>query len=173
MNSPYHDNILLVGFMGVGKSAVGRHLSKRLGYYYLDTDTLIESTENCSIHDIFKQKDEAYFRRLEKHTALWLEKSVKKSIIATGGGFFQVENLQQIGTIIWLNAPFEFIYDRLSKEEDALQKRPLFQDKSTAKALYQTREEAYAKVSQHHIDVSDKSLSKITDELIEKLNLAL
>ena len=124
------NNIILIGFMGVGKGTVARAMVKevqevqevglkshfRMGekeeagivginshfQYVIDTDDLIESMENRAIKKIFANDGEAYFRNLEKKTALWLEISVENTIISTGGGFYRQENLKNIGTVIYL-----------------------------------------------------------------------
>jgi len=108
----------------------------------LDSDDLIESLENRKIKNIFKTEGEGYFRDLEQKTANWLEKNVKNSIISTGGGFYRVENLKKIGTIIYLQSSFEAILDRILSHPNAqkkLAKRPLLQNINEAKKLYTNR----------------------------------
>ncbi len=75
------NNIILIGFMGVGKGTVARAMVKESSLYAIDTDDLIESMENRAIKKIFAVDGEAYFRNLEKKTALWLESSVDNTII--------------------------------------------------------------------------------------------
>ena len=96
-------NIVLIGFMGVGKGSVAREIIKISDYMAVDTDDLIESMENKKIKKIFKEDGEKYFRKLEKRVAKWLEKSVKDTLISTGGGFYKVDNLKKIGTIVLLD----------------------------------------------------------------------
>ena len=107
------NNIILIGFMGVGKGTVARALVKESSMYAIDTDDLIESMENRRIKKIFEKDGEAFFRNLEKNTALWLEKSVNNTIISTGGGFYKQENIQNIGTIIYLKSSFEGILSKI------------------------------------------------------------
>ena len=124
-------NIVLIGFMGVGKGSVARELIKQTAQFGLDTDDLIESIENRKIKTIFEDNDEQYFRNLEKQTALWLENNVTNTIISTGGGFFQVDNLNKIGTVIYLKSSFDGILNRIKEQpnsEKKLAKRPLLQD---------------------------------------------
>ena len=86
-------NVILIGFMGVGKGSVAREVIKNSEYMAIDTDDLIESMENKKIKDIFSDNGEAYFRRLEKEVSVWLQSSVKNTLISTGGGFYKVKNL--------------------------------------------------------------------------------
>ncbi len=89
-------NIILIGFMGVGKGSVAREVIKISEYLSLDTDDLIESMENRTIKKIFEEEGEAYFRALEKKVAMWLQASVTNTLISTGGGFYRQENLKEI-----------------------------------------------------------------------------
>ena len=119
------NNIILIGFMGVGKGTVARAMVKEVQevginshfQYVIDTDDLIESMENRAIKKIFAVDGEAYFRNLEKKTALWLESSVDNTIISTGGGFYRQENLKNIGTVIYLKSSFDGILKRIKKHQ--------------------------------------------------------
>jgi shikimate kinase len=168
------NNTILIGFMGIGKGSVAREISKKLEIVSVDTDDIIESMENRSIKKIFETDGEAYFRALEANVAKWLEKSVKKTLISTGGGFFKVKNLHKIGKVILLDAPFETIYERIANHPNAekkLKKRPLFQDLDKAKTLYAQRSKEYRKVADIVIDVRDKDLQEIAEEIIKKVKL--
>ena len=78
-------NIVLIGFMGAGKSAVGRRLSRALGRYFVDADAVIEARAGCSIPELFRQRGESEFRRQESEVIRQLAK-LRRSVIATGGG---------------------------------------------------------------------------------------
>lgn len=165
-------NIVLIGFMGVGKGSVAREIVKRTSMMALDTDDIIESVENSSVKEIFATQGEEYFRALERKTARWLKKNVESTVISTGGGFFKVPAIRKIGTIVLLNAPFDVIYERILAHPDAekkLRKRPLFQDIEKARALYNERLEQYLKVANIVIDVSDKDIGTIAKEIIKKV----
>ena len=167
-------NIVLIGFMGVGKGSVAREMVKQLGYIALDTDDIIESMENRSIKKIFAQEGEAYFRDIELRVAKWLQMSVKNTLISTGGGFYKVKNLNKIGTVILLDSPFEKIYERIATHPNAqskLKKRPLMQDLEKAKALYDERDAQYKKVADIIVDVTDKSVEEIVKEIKKKAKL--
>ena len=82
------ENILLVGFMGVGKGRTARALAAETGMFAVDTDDLIESFVKQKIRTLFAQRGELTFRKFEQRTGLWLENQVQGTIISTGGGFF-------------------------------------------------------------------------------------
>ncbi len=161
-------NILLIGFMGVGKGTIARAFAKKYGIYNIDTDDLIESKENRKIKKIFEKEGEAYFRALEQETANWLEKCVKGTLISCGGGFYQVKNLKKIGKVVLLEASFDWIYNRLKNAKNAkakFAKRPLFKDIKKAKELYKKRSKEYKKVADFVINVEKKSEEAVLKEL--------
>jgi shikimate kinase len=165
-------NIVLIGFMGVGKGSVAREVIKHSDYIAIDTDDLIESMENRKIKSIFEEEGEKYFRKLEKHVAKWLEKSVQNTLISTGGGFYKQENLKKIGTIVLLDSPFDAIIKRIKEHPNAakkLKKRPLLSDLKAAKALYEQRRPEYLRVADIVIDVTDKSAKECSKELLKKV----
>lgn len=165
-------NVILIGFMGVGKGSVAREVIKNSEYIAIDTDDLIESMENRKIKDIFADEGEAYFRKLEKDVALWLQSSVKDTLISTGGGFYKVKNLKKIGTVVLLDSPFDEIIKRIKKHPNAarkLKKRPLLNDLKKAKELYNQRRPEYLKLSDIVIDVTKKSAEDCSKELLKKV----
>jgi shikimate kinase len=158
--------------MGVGKGTIARALIKKMKKISLDTDDIIESMENRKIKTIFDEEGETYFRTLEKKLAKWLEKNVTNCIISTGGGFYKVDNLDDIGTVIYLQSSFEGILSRLQSHENAeqkLAKRPLLSDLEKAKKLFDERVIAYAKKADMTITVENKSVDVCVDEIIKKL----
>ena len=154
--------------MGVGKGTTARAFSKKYNVYNIDTDDLIESKEKKEVKKIFAKKGEAYFRDLEQQTADWIEKSVTGTLISCGGGFYKVDNLNKLGTVVLLDASFEWIHNRLKTAKNAeakLAKRPLFSQEKEAKKLYKEREKAYKKCADVVIDVEKLSL----EEQLEKI----
>ena len=167
------NNIILIGFMGVGKGTIARALVKESSMFAIDTDDLIESMENRKIKKIFASDGEPYFRNLEKKTALWLERNVKNTIISTGGGFFKQENIQNIGTIVYLKSSFEGILKRIKKSPNAknkLNKRPLLKNKKDALKLFNDRNSQYEKVANVVVDVENKDIDLIVKEILGIIN---
>lgn len=166
------NNIVLIGFMGVGKGSVAREVIKQSNIIAIDTDDIIESMENRKIKTIFEEDGEEYFRNIEKNVASWLETSVSSTLISTGGGFYKVKNLKKIGHIVLLDSPFEEIYNRIAEHPNAtkkFKKRPLFQDKAKAKALYNQREKEYNKVADIIVDVTHRDVKDIAKEILTKV----
>jgi len=166
------NNIILIGFMGVGKGSVAREVIKYSDYIAIDTDDLIESMSNKKIKNIFQDEGETHFRKLESNIALWLENSVNNTLISTGGGFYKVQNLKKIGTIVFLDSPFDEIIKRIKKHPNAarkLKKRPLLINMKKAKELYKLRRPEYLALADVVIDVTNKSALECSRELLEKV----
>ncbi|MDD5158310.1 shikimate kinase [Sulfurimonas sp.] len=165
-------NIILIGFMGVGKGSVAREVVKLSEYTAVDTDDLIESMENKTVKKIFSQDGEKYFRDLEKKVSLWLESSVKNTLISTGGGFYKQENLKNIGTVVLLNSSFDKIVGRIKNHPNAkskIKKRPLLKDLKKARELYDQRLPQYLSVADIVIDVTEKCALECAKELLQKV----
>lgn len=149
--------------MGVGKGTTARAFTKKYGTYIIDTDDLIESKENKEVKKIFAKHGEAYFREQEQATADWIETCVDNTFISCGGGFYKVNNLKKLGTVVLLDASFEWIHNRLKTAKNAkakLAKRPLFSDEKKAKKLYTEREKAYRKLADVVVDVEKLTLDE-------------
>ena len=165
------NNIILIGFMGVGKGTTARAYSEKYKCFNIDTDDLIESKANDKIKNIFDEHGEKYFRNLEQECADWIEKSVEDSFISCGGGFFNVKNLNKLGTVVLLDASYDWIYNRLATAENAkakLKKRPLFSEPKKAKKLYDERAESYKELANIIINVENKDLKTIIKEIHKK-----
>ena len=165
-------NVILIGFMGVGKGSVARELTKHSDYIAIDTDDIIESMTNKKIKDIFADDGEGYFRKLEKKISLWLQNSVKNTLISTGGGFYKQKNLKKIGVVVLLDSPFDAILKRIKEHPNAekkLKKRPLLNDLKKAKELYKQRRPEYMKLADIVVDVTDKSATECAKEILKKV----
>lgn len=121
----YEENLVLIGYMGAGKTAVGKALAESLGYDFLDTDEYIVELEGMSINDIFTTKGEEYFRDLETKVVMTLSSTLKSTVVSTGGGLpMREENrslLKKLGKVIYLMASADTTYKRVSSNGD----RPL------------------------------------------------
>ena len=141
---PTADLIMLVGFMGAGKSTVGRLLARRLGRCFVETDDMIVAREGRSIPDIFAESGEARFRELEAEVleSLGLKRG---DVIATGGGLpcreGRMARLRLLGTVVWLKGDFGEMYERARRAGP----RPMLAERSRAEveALYREREPHY------------------------------
>lgn len=160
--------------MGVGKGTTARAFAKKYNVYNIDTDDLIESKENKEVKKIFAKKGEAYFRAQEQATADWIELSVDGTFISCGGGFYKVNNLKKLGTVVLLDASFEWIHNRLKtakNSESKLAKRPLFAKEKEAKKLYVEREKAYKKLADVVVDVESLTLDEQLEFIAKKCKL--
>ena len=157
--------------MGVGKGTTARAFTKKYGTYIIDTDDLIESKENKEVKKIFEKKGEVYFREQEQTTANWIESCVRGTLISCGGGFYKVNNLKKLGTVVLLDASFEWIHNRLKSAKNSkekLAKRPLFSDEKKAKALYKERIKEYKKLADVIVDVEKLSLDEAVEFIAKK-----
>ncbi len=138
--------IYVVGFMGSGKSTVGRVLAHRLGWSFFDIDAEIEHAEKTTIVEIFAVRGEPEFRRLEtemiRQHVRWIERG-RPAVVALGGGAFAgADNralLENNGISIWLDCPFNMVERRVGRSPE----RPLARDPERFAALYKSRRETY------------------------------
>ena len=167
------DNIILIGFMGVGKGRTARALADRTGRFTVDTDDLIESMVNMKIRNIFATQGETEFRRLERKAADWLEHHVSGTVVSTGGGFFQVGNLNRLGKVVYLHSEVEDIYHAVCNHPNAkkkIKKRPLLTDLKQADALFRERLPLYRKLADIEISVSGKNSLERAEEIVGYLH---
>lgn len=161
-------NIILTGFMGCGKTTVGRMLAQALKYDFMDTDHLIEKRYGMSVQEIFATKGEKAFRDMESDIARELG-GQEGLIVSTGGGMMlnpeNVAALSANGRVFCLVATPEEIFNRISSDKNA--KRPLLDTPDPLERiveLIKEREKSYRLFIQ--IDTSGKSLQEITQHLI-------
>ena len=162
-------NVVLIGFMGCGKSTIGIKLSYRFRRVVEDTDKLIERRQKRSISDIFAMEGEAYFRDLETQTLKDLTTEKGSKIISVGGGTpVREENrklLKKLGTVVYLRVQPETVCERLKGDTT----RPLLQGdnpQEKVRTLMESRKDAYESCADLIIDVDDKDVVQIVD-LIE------
>jgi shikimate kinase len=154
--------------MAVGKSAVGRHLAKRLGRRFVDLDRLIEKSSGMKVREIFAQKGEAYFRQLEKET---LAKVLRQEgqVVATGGGVVLDDDnlalLRERSLLIGLNASTEAILKRVGNGAT----RPLLKGGDPRERIEELLTARAARYAQAHatIDTDELTLSQVVDKIVE------
>ena len=161
-------NIVLIGFMGSGKSSVGRRIAARTAYRFADTDQLVIQKTGLQIADLFHEKGEPYFRD-EETAALEALRSERGQVIATGGGIVlrpaNIQLLRQLGFVVWLLAGEEAIYARVSRNK----RRPLVQTadpRGTIRELLEQRRPLYESAAQFTIDTSERSHDEIAEAIL-------
>ncbi len=167
-----NSNIVLIGFMGCGKSSIGRRLSKRLAHEFLDSDDLIiASAQGTSISDLFATEGEERFRERESAELRKLLEA-RNIVLATGGGsILREENrslLHRIGKIVWLHADPETLFERASRNR----KRPLLNvenPRSTFNALLESRIPIYKATADIQIDATGLPQEQTVDEIVRVL----
>lgn len=152
--------ILLVGFMGCGKSSVGKAFATQRGWPFFDLDELIVQQEGRPISEIFKVEGEDYFRNIEHQVLKDLLLAENSGIIALGGGAFTFarnrEVVAQRGISIWLDCSMEVITARIGADHS----RPLFKNPEQAAALYQARRSAYQQADLS-LNISTMSINEV------------
>ncbi len=170
-----HRAVFLVGFMGAGKTSVGRELAARLGWRFVDLDDRVEEREKKSVAEIFRDSGETAFRKAETLAlrALLEELDHERPTVAAlgGGAFVQDENawlLAEAGDpMVFLDAPYEVLHQRCSPQGSA---RPLFLDEARFRELYETRRPHYLR-AQLRVDTTHHSVAQVATEIIERLKL--
>lgn len=165
-------NVILIGFMGCGKTTVGLKLSYRLRRTVIDTDKEIEREEKRTISDIFTAEGEAYFRDRETACLKRLIDTAANQIVSVGGGLpMREENrrlLQELGQVFYLRAEGETIYERVKNDTT----RPLLQGADPLhkiRTLLRERDPYYRAAADVVITVDGKSFDEILDEIEDKI----
>jgi shikimate kinase len=169
-----HRAVFLVGFMGAGKSSVGRSLARRLGWSFEDLDDRIEARAGRSVPEIFRDLGETEFRRLETISLRELlgELGAGPRVVALGGGAFaQPENaalLEHAGVpVIFLDGSAEELFRRCEQER---RERPLLQDAKQFRELYEQRRSFYLKAS-CRVDTAGRDIEGVAAEVACRLGL--
>jgi shikimate kinase len=167
-------NIVLVGFMGSGKSSIGRMVAKRMGFQFVDTDKLIVERAGKTIPEIFAEQGEEAFRDLET-AAIESLAHLSRCVISTGGGAVLREKnralLRGLGFVVLLTASEEVLWDRVSRNN----KRPLLQTENPRTTLSQmlaARKDAYEAAAEHIVDTSRFSHGRSADAVMKAARAA-
>lgn len=167
-------SIILIGYMGCGKSTIGKRLSTKMNKPFIDTDQYIEEKQNCPISEIFNKHGEQFFRELETQCLKELIEKKCGYIVAVGGGLpMKEENrvlLKQLGTVIYLAASPQTIYKRVQNDT----KRPLLQVKNPKERIMQmlnVRVPIYEESADILISVNNKKIRRIIREIEEEIAL--
>lgn len=167
-------NIILVGYMGCGKTTVGKNLARICGYTFLDTDERIEEKQGRSISDIFATDGENAFRDMETECIReMLEENLEGMVISTGGGMvLREENrklLKELGIVVLLKIEPETVYDRIKGDT----KRPLLQCEdplTRIREMMLQRAEYYEKAAHEIVQVDGKKQQEIAELIFSICN---
>ena len=167
MTNP-HQNIVFIGFMGSGKTSIGRLVAKKLGFEFVDTDAVVVERAGMQVPEIFAGPGEGWFRDQETF-ALESMEILNRSVISTGGGIvLREENrtlLRSLGFVVWLTASEDVIFDRVSRNK----RRPLLQTgdpRKTVQELLAKRLKFYQSVSRFTLDTTELSHEKAAEAVI-------
>jgi len=166
-------NIILTGFMGVGKTSVGTRLAKDLGYAFVDTDELIEADQKTTITEIFSTFGETYFRDVETRIIKQVLENEGQVVSTGGGAVIRDENrkaFKENGVTICLTAHPDTIYARIRHETH----RPLLQgpDPQTKIRELLAAREPYYRQADFIVDTSERSVDSVIAEIKEKVRYA-
>jgi shikimate dehydrogenase len=168
----FRDNIILIGFMGSGKTTIGQNIAEKYGYRFLDTDKYIEAEAGCSISHIFEEKGEKYFRNLETEALKKLNDTLSHTVISTGGGLpLRSENaneLSALGKIYFLEIIRDEVLIRLAGDTS----RPLLAGgnaEEKVQELLTYRNPLYKAAADYVIPVSGRSVDDITADIMKTI----
>jgi shikimate kinase len=159
-------NIALIGFMAVGKSAIGRTLARKLRRRFVDLDRVIERAEGSKVREIFERKGETYFRQLEKQ-ALTAVLEANNQVIATGGGVIlddqNIQILREKALLIGLSAEADVLLARAGDGS----KRPLLQGSDRREKIADLLRQRASRYAQAHVTIDTSNLT--VDQVVKKI----
>lgn len=162
-------HIVLVGFMGTGKTTIGNRLARGLGREFVDIDHEIERVSGMSISDMFRKYGETRFRS-EEHLATVKLAACQGLVISTGGGWVlkeeNVEALKPGSLIVWLTAPPEVIFQRVMRKKSS---RPLLKNISSPADIAEMmagRKPYYEKAADIAVDTGERSLRQAVEDIV-------
>lgn len=168
------NNVILIGYMGCGKTTVGKHLARMSNSTFVDTDEEIEKEQQTTISDIFAAQGENAFRIMEtKYLQDLLQSKAESIVLSTGGGMaIREENqklLKKVGTTFYLKAKAETIYERVKGDT----RRPLLQCENPLQKINEMlnqREPAYEQAAQYVIEVDGMKQSEVAKKIYDIMN---
>ncbi|SFE57027.1 shikimate kinase [Alteribacillus iranensis] len=166
------NNLVLIGFMGVGKTTVGELLADRLQREFLDMDRVIEKETGRTIPDIFAAEGEVAFREIEKRITIDYCRNTKKNILSLGGGAYMQPEIREAClkecTVIFLDISWEQWLERM---EELKEGRPLLQEKSLEEIqkLFDSRHDTYRHCT-HHVLTDRTTPEEVTEIIMEKMS---
>lgn len=176
---PNHAAVFLVGFMGAGKTSVGRALGQRLNWLFEDLDDRIEAREGRKVAEIFRDSGEAVFRRAE-HSALRqvldeLQSGAARVVALGGGAFVEINNASLLRTsgipTVFLDAPVEQLWQRCCTQASASgAERPLLRSREQFGKLYDRRRASYTQALLQ-VQIGSRAVETIAAEIAERLGL--
>ena len=157
-------NIVLIGFMGSGKTTIGREVARLKQTVLLDTDSIIEANAGMSVNEIFSRLGEAHFREMEINLCEFIRKNVRNAVIATGGGIPVNYDLREIGSVFYLKAPIKVLDERVRYDTGNV--RPLFSRFKLAAELYKRRIHHYEKQADFTLNALD-SVAQVAQRICD------
>lgn len=165
--APPQTGVVLIGYRGSGKTSVGRALAQRLGWAFIDTDDLIESTAGRSTTEIFATEGEEAFREIETRVIAGLSAAPPRVISIGGGAILREENrrrLRTLGVVVWLTAPPETLWARITADTKSKTRRPnLTADGGfdEVRRLLAERSPGYESLATHVLDTASDDLNAV------------
>lgn len=164
------NNIILIGFMGSGKTTVGKLIASKKNMQFIDMDLEIEKLEKKTINQIFSENGESYFRKKEKEILSYVC-SLENVVISTGGGIIEnndnIEILKKQECVIWLDGNVDTILNNLKNEID---KRPKIKEtnnlEKSIKELLNRRYNKYEEASNIIVNINDKNVEQVVSQIL-------
>ena len=169
------NNLFLIGYRCTGKSSVGRSLSEKLGWTFVDTDALVVAQQRMSINEIVGFHGWEGFREME-HVILKKVCALERQVVATGGGIVlndqNVMLMKRSGKIIWLRAKLETIKARMLQDKDTQNFRPALTLNDSISEIDETlhsREPLYQRAMDFYVDTDEHDIREIADFIIQRI----
>ncbi len=174
---PFHFimNIVLIGYRGSGKSAVGRSLAAHTGREFVDTDEWIQKNMNESIREIVDSRGWSFFRSLEREVIAEVAHRDRLVIAPGGGAVLDPENIRRLkenGLVIWLAASEEVLLQRMKEDPKTTGNRPTLTGKGTwteFREVYETRRPLYEAAAEMTLDTSNLTVEEVVQRLLAVL----